>query len=99
MGALNVAVDAETGRLRPVTPAEAKKIAFELRKQFGVKAHAPVLHADGMLSVVLGTDYLSFSTARIGADGKVVRECAAGADATTEFLTASGPGAPAAEEK
>jgi hypothetical protein len=93
---MNVAVDPETGHIRPLTPAEQRKLAAAMKKQFGVKAHQPVAHADGMLSTVVGTEFLSYSVGRLAADGSVERECAAGLEAAVDFLSFETAAAPAA---
>jgi hypothetical protein len=97
LGSMNVAIDPQTGQLRPLTPAEQKRLVAEMKKLFSVKAHDPVLHADGMISTVLGTEYLSFSVARLTADGSIERECAASQESALAFLageTAASPAAP-----
>jgi len=98
VGGLNVAVDPETGRIRPLTLAEQRKLAAAMKKQFGVKAQEPVVHADGMFSAVVGTEFLSYSVARLAADGTVERQCAASVDSAIDFLAGDDASTPAAEQ-
>jgi hypothetical protein len=92
---MNVAIDPETGHVRPLTPAEQRKLAAAMKKQFGVKAHPPVVHADGTLSVFVGTDYVSYSVARVAEDGSILRQCAEDQESAITFLAGGATQAPA----
>jgi hypothetical protein len=55
IGAMRVAVDPKTGDLRPLTPAEARKLADEMRRLFKPRElTAPTQRPDGALSAAHG---------------------------------------------
>lgn len=80
LAGVQVAIDPATGKLRPLSPAEARKLAAGLNRMFrepasGEAGYIAMQHRDGMLSAVLGTDYLSFTTVTIDADGTLNAVC------------------------
>jgi hypothetical protein len=92
-----VAVDTVTGRLRPPTPAEARELARSLSRR-GERPRvprSPVAHRDGMLSLVVGTDYLEFLVGTLDPSGRLVAACVDGEPSAT----LGAPQAPALEEE
>ena len=94
---MQVAIDAKTGRLRQPTAAEAQQLLGGLRGMLKASPRPTVaeVHKDGTLSLVLGDEYLSFSLAKVGADGALVQACVDSVPAAEAFLIGGG----AAEEK
>jgi hypothetical protein len=89
------AVDPEGTFGRP-NAAQSRKIARELGRTLA--RHAPSNAAtaerfrdDGVISKVMPLEHLNFSVARIGADGKIARDCTHGVDETADFLGAAAP--------
>ncbi len=77
---MQIAVDPETGRLRPPTAVEAAKLAAGMRKMFGKPVHSKsgpqvTEHADGMLSAVIAPDLIRYSVLHINEDGSRTQEC------------------------
>jgi hypothetical protein len=95
---MQVAIDAETGRLRQPTAAEARQLLQGLRQMLrpAPKAHVAQEHADGTLSLVLGDEYLSVYMAKVGGDGGLVQACVDSAAGAEAFLNGDGG---AAEDK
>jgi hypothetical protein len=95
IGGLRVAVDPKTGELRPLTPAEAKKLQDEMMKKFPARTlDAPTVRPDGALSAVVAPNTLRFSVARTDGSGRVETECTDTQTGALEFLkgaTASKP--------
>lgn len=87
---MQIAIDPQTGRLRPTTPAEARKLLEQLRAQSPVapRQTKATQHADGTLSVVLGEETLQMFLAKVGPDGQLVRACVDSAQAAEQFLLA-----------
>lgn len=86
---MQVAIDPQTGRLRPTTAAEARQLLRALQTQMQAaprRATAATQHADGTLSVVLGEDSLQMFLAKVGADGALVRACVDSIEAAEQFL-------------
>ncbi len=96
---MTVAVDPATGRLRQPTAAEARELAAQLAQKLRRTGPPPepVLHRDGMLSLVLGLDYLDFMVATLDPAGNVTTACVEGSEMTSALGLA--PAAPALEEK
>jgi hypothetical protein len=86
---LRVAIDPKTGELRPLTPAETRKLQDAMRKRFAARDVELTQRSDGALSSVVAPNLLSFSVARVGAEGKVERSCVAGADEALALLQAA----------
>lgn len=98
IGDLRVAVDPKTGELRPLTPAEAKKLQDEMKKKFPARTlDAPTVRSDGSLSAVVAPNTLRFSVARTDASGRVEAECTESQGEALEFLKRAGAAKP--EEK
>lgn len=99
IGDVRIAVDPKTGELRPVTPAEARKLENEMRKRFPARVLELKRGPDGTLSSVVAPNVLSFSVVRVGPDGKLTTSCASGVDESLERLKAATPAASGPEEK
>jgi hypothetical protein len=95
---MQVAIDAKTGRLRQPTAAEAQQLMQGLRGMLKASPRPAVaeVHKNGMLSLVLGDEYLSLYLAKVAPDGAVVQACVDSIDAAEDFLTGAGG---AAEDK
>lgn len=90
LGGIQVAVDPQTGELRPLSNAEAQQLAKEMRRRFPPRSvTAPRVAPDGTLSSVVMPNVLRLSVARVGADGKVAVECADGVEKAVDFMTDS----------
>ena len=99
LAGMTVAIDPATGRLRPPTAAEARELAAQLSQKLGRTGPppAPVLHRDGMVSLVVGTDYLDFMVATLDPTGDVTTACVHGSPTTSTLDQA--PATPALEEE
>jgi hypothetical protein len=87
IGGMRVAVDPKTGDLRPMTPAEARKLQDQMRKLFPERVvDAPTVRPDGSLSAVVAPNTLRFSVARVGAGGRLEIECTDGPGAALGYL-------------
>jgi hypothetical protein len=88
LGALQVAIDSETGELRPLTRQEAAHLANEMRKRFKPREIGePTLRPDGSLSAIVVPNVFRFSVARIDGDGEVRLDCAESTEDAIEHLT------------
>ncbi len=86
---LRVFIDPETGRLRPPTDAEAAALSRAMVRAYADRPteNAPAVHhADGSVTMQLGTRHLMHNMARLNADGEVETFCVQGADAAAEVL-------------
>jgi 2-oxoglutarate dehydrogenase E2 component (dihydrolipoamide succinyltransferase) len=92
-GAANMIVtkDAETGELRPATPAEREKLLG--RQPLAAPAHEAITLPDGTVMVELGEADRSYAVATRNPDGSVSRTCVHGA---AEAAKAAASPAPAA---
>jgi hypothetical protein len=91
IGSTQVAVDPKTGDLRPLTRAEAKKLAAAMRKMFkSRRIDEPTLRPDGALSAIAVPNVLQFSVARIESDGTVAVGHADGVEKAITFMTENG---------
>lgn len=84
---MQIAIDPETGDLQPLTKAQAKQLAKEMRKMFPSRAEVATEHPDGSVSAVVMPNVLRLSVARIEDDGKVSVDCAEGVDNAIDFVT------------
>jgi hypothetical protein len=87
IGSVAVSVDPKTGEMRPLSRAEAARLAREMRKLFKPRKLERVENADGSLSAVVAPNVLRYSVARVGPDGKVSRTCVEGDKAALGFLS------------
>jgi hypothetical protein len=99
LAGVTVAIDPATGRLRPPTAAEARELAAQLSHKLGRTGPppAPVLHRDGMISLVVGTDYLDFMVATLDPAGNVTTACVHGSPTTSTL--GQPPATPTPEEE
>jgi len=86
-----VAIDRQTGKLRPPTPEEARKLAdglknFLNRSDQGLTI---VTHPNGTQSVDLQGRFQSVALARINRDGRASEKCVTNMREAREFLTAA----------
>lgn len=80
-----VARDAQTGQLRPATPAELRALAGADKAMRPAPAAGPVkLREDGRREVHLGEAALVHATLRRDADGRTTMECVHGDAAATD---------------
>jgi hypothetical protein len=99
---LQIGIDPETGRMRPLTPEETRALRDEMREMFsrlgerrgvaapGARSAAPALSPAapvGMRSHVVGAEHLRFLTARRDSEGRLVTDCVHGIDAAVDSLT------------
>jgi len=80
---MRVVIDPETGELRAPTPGEAKAMSIRLKSAVNrsSKGLYSVTHVDGTQSLNLQGRFLNVSTATVGSDGKVERDCRPAEDA------------------
>jgi len=95
-------IDPETGALRAPTAADFAQAApaAAKSKSAGPAARSAatqssesagpvsIQHADGSTSVALDESFMSYSVARVGADGKVTEDCVTGKDKMEATLKA-----------
>jgi hypothetical protein len=99
VGSVTVGVDPKTGDIRPLTAAEAARLAREMNRLFKPRELRRVQNPDGSLSAIVSPNVLRFSVARIEADGTVSRECAPSQETALEFLARTHPKPTASLEK
>jgi hypothetical protein len=87
IGDVAVAVDPRTGQIRPLTKAEAAKLAVEMRKLFKPRELKRVAHPDGSLSAVVAPNVLEYALVRIEPDGTVSRTYADSEEEALKFTT------------
>jgi hypothetical protein len=87
IGNVAVAVDPKTGQLRPLTKAEASKLAVEMRKLFKPRELKRVAHPDGSLSAVVAPNVLEYALVRIEPDGTVSRTYVDSEEDALKFMT------------
>jgi hypothetical protein len=91
---MKAAVDPHTGKVRPTTPDEDRELgeAMARSKQAQRSVEVPqaaVEHANGMTSLVLGTEFLDFmntTVATVNADGTVSWTCVPGQNKAKELV-------------
>ena len=94
-----VGLDPTTGRLLPPSPAQRKSLADALRQQFASAPRAPDYFADGTISVVVGTERLNFSVARINERGLPEMNCVSGLEQAVTVLEMGGHSLPLRAEE
>jgi hypothetical protein len=94
-----VGLDPTTGRLLPPSPAQRKSLADALRQQFASAPRAPDYFADGTISVVVGTERLNFSVARINERGLPEMNCVSGLEQAVTVLEMGGHSVPLRAEE
>jgi len=72
-----VQVDSQTGQMKQLTPAEARKLAAGLKQMVNQSTEglAQVQHADGSVSMALEGRFQNVAVARVNKDGSVTRSC------------------------
>jgi len=96
---VQVFIDSETGLMRTPTPDEAAALSAELRSRFADRAPrtkslaAPVVHADGAISMELDPSLFNFSVVQIQPDGELKFECTKGHDHASELVETPAAGA------
>ncbi len=97
-GGMTVSIDPTTGRIRSITPAEAKQLVSSMTHFFSrpITASDVTHHADGTISVDLSGSFQNVSLARLNGDGSVGNACVDNEAAAYEFFLG---GSGAMEEK
>jgi hypothetical protein len=100
IGDVAVAVDPKTGAIRPLTKAEAAKLALEMSKLFKARELKRVAHPDGSLSAVVAPNVLEYALVRVEPDGTVSRAYADTEEEALKFMAGekSEPSTQPAEE-
>jgi hypothetical protein len=77
VGGQDVQVDSQTGKIQPLTPEEAKKLAEGLKPMLNKSSEGLVEehHPDGSLSMDLEGRFQNVTVARINKDGSVSQSC------------------------
>ena len=99
LGDLRIAVDPKTGELRPLTPAEARRLTDEMKKRFPAREIELTQRPDGALSSVVAPNLLTFSVARVGRDGKLEKSCAGSPAQALERVQSAAQAPSTPEEK
>jgi hypothetical protein len=87
IGNVAVAVDPKTGEIRPLTKAQAAKLALEMRKLFTPRELKRVAHPDGSLSAVVAPNVVEYALVRVEPDGTVSRTYADSEEKAVKFMT------------
>jgi len=92
-GSQTVAADPATGKLRPITPQEARELIAAMAKMVDQSSQGltAVYHLDGMVSVDLEDRFQSVSMARVGSGGSVATRCVTSVQEAGEFLGVAAP--------
>jgi len=96
---VKVFIDRETGLMRTPTTEEAAALSAELRSRFADRAPrtkslaAPIVHADGTISMELDPGLFNFSVVQIQPDGELRFECTKGHDHASELVEMPAAGA------
>jgi hypothetical protein len=86
IGGVSVAVNPKTGEIRPLTKAEASKLALEMSKLFKPRELKRVARPDGALSAVVAPNVLEYALVRIEADGSISRGYADNDEDALKFM-------------
>jgi len=88
IGGMQVSVDPQTGELQPLSKAEAKALADQMRRMFPPKTiDEATVRPDGSLSVTVVPNVLRLSVARVQSDGKVSLDCTDDLESAIHFMT------------
>lgn len=84
----DVQVDGQTGKIGPLTPEEAKKLAASLTDVVNQSTEglAQVQHEDGSVSMDLQGRFQNVTVARVNKDGSVTQSCVDNPQAAGEFF-------------
>lgn len=90
-GGLTVSIDPRTGRIRPITPQEARQLVAGMSHLFSraITAKDVAQYADGTISVDLSGSFQNVYLARLNPDGSVGQACVDNAAAAYEFFAAN----------
>jgi hypothetical protein len=90
-GGLTVSIDPRTGRIRPITPQEARQLVAGMSQLFSraITAQDVTQYADGTISVDLSGSFQNVYLARLNPDGSVGQACVDNAAAAYEFFAAN----------
>lgn len=84
----DVQIDGQTGQIKPLSPAEAQKLAAGLRQEINQSTDdlVPVQHEDGSVSVDLNGHFQNVTVARKNDDGTVEQSCVDNPRSAGEFF-------------
>jgi len=84
----DVQVDSQTGRMKELTPEEARKLAAGLKQLVNKSTEGlgEVQHADGSVSMDLQDHFQNVTVARVNDDGSVSQSCVDNPDAAGAFF-------------
>lgn len=87
----SVAVDPQTGKLRPPTPEEARQLGTALKKYLNRSSQGLTVktHPNGTQSVDLQGRFQSVSLAKVNADGSASEKCVTSMQEAEQFLQSS----------
>jgi hypothetical protein len=87
----SVAIDRQTGKVRPPTPDEARQLGVALKNYLNRSSQGLTVktHPNGVQSVDLQGRFQSVSVAKINANGSVSEKCVTNMQEAQDFLTAS----------
>ena len=96
-----VAIDRKTGKLRQLTPEEAKALAAGVKAMLNrsTEGLTVVHHPNGTQSVDLQGRFQSLVVARANPDGTVSEKCVTNIDEASSFLAVSGQSSRTSTEK
>lgn len=75
---MTISIDPKTGRMRPLSPAEAKQLGDAMRANLSARPRLqqrPRMLAGGTTAYVLDASQLKFAVARTAGDGTVAAQC------------------------
>jgi Tfp pilus assembly protein FimT len=84
----DVEVDSQTGKIRPLTPEEAQKLAAGLKDMVNQSTEGleQVQHADGSVSMDLKGRFQNVTVARVNQDGSISQSCVDNPQAAGAFF-------------
>lgn len=84
----DVDVDSQTGKMKELTPEEARKLAAGLKQMVNQSTEGlvQVQHADGSVSMDLEGRFQNVTVARVNEDGSVTQSCVDNPQAAAEFF-------------
>lgn len=87
----SVAIDRQTGKVRPPTPDEARQLGAALKNYLNRSSQGLTvrIHPNGVQSVDLQGRFQSVSVAKINANGSVSEKCVTNMQEAQNFLRAS----------
>lgn len=87
----SVAIDRQTGKLRPPTPDEARQLGAALKNYLNRSGQGLTVktHPNGVQSVDLQGRFQSVSLAKVNADGSTSEKCVTNMQEAQDFLATS----------